>query len=500
VSATAAPLSYPDSFDFQGFNRPVRVEFAVRNLPVEGEIPEAIAGAFFRATADPAQIPFVPEDTMLSGDGMVSRFSINNGSVDFAIRYVETPRYLAEKSARRALFGAYRNPFTDDPSVHGVDRTVANTTPVWHGGRLFMTKEDGRGYEIDPVSLATVGAWDYGGKLKSQTFTAHPKVDPQTGEMFFFGYEADGLCSTKVAYCIADAGGNLVSEQWFDAPYCAMLHDFAITENFAIFPIFPTTADLDRLKAGGAHWVHEQERESYVGIMPRYGSPDDMVWIEGGPGLSGFHIMNAFEQDGKVHLDLNVMETNIFPFIRAASGIDKSPAEIRAQLVRWTFDLAEARANSDYSYGETVLGPPGDMPRVAASDVGQPYTFGYYATYDPSQGPPNIHGVVGAGFNSLLKVNVTTGQIEALALGPDRSVSEPVHIPAEGAGHSGWLAMVVDTHSSMTSELWIAEAANLGKGPVAKVALPVRLRPQIHGTWVGNAELKQAARGDASCA
>ena len=55
------------------------------------------------------------------------------------------------------------------------------------------------------------------------------RIDPETGELFFFGYEADGLASTTVSYCIADARGNLTREQWFDAPYCAMMHDFTVT-------------------------------------------------------------------------------------------------------------------------------------------------------------------------------------------------------------------------------------------------------------------------------
>ena len=142
-----------------------------------------------------------------------------------------------------------------------MDRTVSNTTPVWHAGRLFMTKEDGRAYEIDPTRSRPRGKWDYYGALKSETFTAHPRVDPVTGELFFFGYEAGGLCSLDIAYGIADAEGNLVSEQWFKQPYCATIHDFVITEKYAIWPIFPTTADLDRLKAGGAHWAHQQELE-----------------------------------------------------------------------------------------------------------------------------------------------------------------------------------------------------------------------------------------------
>jgi carotenoid cleavage dioxygenase len=66
---------------------------------------------------------------------MISRFLIENGQVDYDIRYVHTARYLAERKARCALFGRYRNPFTDLPEVKGVDRTVSNTTPVWHAGR-----------------------------------------------------------------------------------------------------------------------------------------------------------------------------------------------------------------------------------------------------------------------------------------------------------------------------------------------------------------------------
>ncbi len=86
----------------------------------------------------------------------------------------------------------------------GKDRTVANTTPVWHGGRLLMTKEDGLPYEVDPKSLETKGQFNYGGRLKSQTFTAHPRFDDEIGEMFFFGYEASGLATRDVAFGIED--------------------------------------------------------------------------------------------------------------------------------------------------------------------------------------------------------------------------------------------------------------------------------------------------------
>ena len=97
------------------------------------------------------------------------------------MRYVQTERHQREVAAGRALFGKYRNPFTDRPEVAGLDRTVANTTPVWHAGRLLMTKEDGRPYRVDPRTLATLGRHDFGGRLRSQTVTAHARIDPGHG-------------------------------------------------------------------------------------------------------------------------------------------------------------------------------------------------------------------------------------------------------------------------------------------------------------------------------
>lgn len=486
--------TWPDSFDFQGFNEPIGEEWAEQDLPVEGVIPREIDGAFFRATADPTFAPIVEKDTFLSGDGVVSRFLIRDGKVDFAIRYVETARRDAERAAGRALFGAYHNPYTDDPSVAGIDRTTANTTPIWHAGRLFLSKEDGHSYEVDPHTLETIGRYDYDGKLRTLTTSAHPRFDPVTGEMFIHGYEASGPATRDVAFCVIGKDGALVSEEWFEAPYCAMLHDYVLTENWAVFPVFPTIADLDRMKARGPAWVHHPDVPCYLGIMPRYGKGSEIRWIKGPNGLSAFHMMNGYEEvvDGRtlIHIDQNVMETNIFPFIREASGIDASPADIRAALVRWTIDLDDL----DAGCVETPLGPPGDMSRTALKDQGKPYEIGYYACYDPQVGPPVIHGVVGAGFNTLLRINVQTGQLIGLPLGPDRSISEPVHIASPEDDHEGWLAAVIDTHSTQSSELWILEAGKLPEGPVARVILPRRLRPQIHGTWVDGADLRNSVR------
>jgi len=480
---------YPATPHFLGLNEPLGVEWEETGLEVEGRIPDDVRGTFFRAVPDPKFPTSVQDDTVLSGDGMVSKFVFkDDGSVDGAIRYVGTARHLAEMKAGRALFGKYRNKYTDDPSVAEVDRTVANTTPVWHAGKLIMTKEDGRGYQVDPVTLDTIGSYDFDGGLKSETMTAHVRIDPMTGEMFFYGYEAAGLATKTIAYCIVDKAGKLVREQWFDAPYAAMMHDFAITQNYALFPIFPTVVDHDVLKAGGEHWIHHQDWDSWLGVMPRYGDVSEVRWFKGPKGVHAYHMMNAFEDaDGRIHLDQCLSASNAFSFIREASGLDLPQQTLGGGLTRWTVDYDDPSAG----VSEVPLGPPGDMPRVPDAVMGRPYTDSWYCSINPN-GPPVFGGIVGVCFTLLFYRDNASGALMPLAMPPGLAINEPVHIPSSTPGHKGWLMAVVDEEGGPEGyrhALWIIDGGNVAAGPVAKVKVPRRLRPQVHGWWVPKTQL-----------
>ncbi|WP_353226740.1 carotenoid oxygenase family protein [Novosphingobium sp.] len=485
--ADSETAGFPAEPNYIGLNTPQRAEYAVDNLAVTGTIPADVRGTFFRAVPDPAFPPFVSDaGAILSADGMVSAIRFGQDNVSTAIRYVGTARHQAETAAGHALFGKYRNPYTDRAEAAGVDRTVANTTPVWHAGKLLLTKEDGRPYRVDPATLETLGQYDFGGALRSETFTAHVRIDPVTGEMFAFGYEASGLASTTIAWLVIDAAGNLVREQWFDAPYCAMMHDFAITEHYVLFPIYPTTADLARLQAGGDHWVHHQDLDSWVGVMPRDGDVAEIRWLRGPKGVSCYHMMNAFEDAaGVIHFDQCLSDSNAFPFIREASGIDIAQPDLNGRLARWSFDPRAA----DAAIHETVIGPPGDFPVIPASRQGRAYDHAWMLTMNPERrGPPVFGGPVGAMFDLLLRLDMTGGPPQALALPMGSCFNEPVHVPSTTEGHQGWLVMMVDHQTgpdAFVHECWIVDAGNLAAGPVAKVTMPHRQRPQVHGWWAG---------------
>ena len=61
--------------------------------------------------------------------------------------------------------------------------------------------------------------------------TAHPKIDPENGEMLFFGYNVGGLFSDEMAFHVVDSDGKLVRSESFKAPYSSMVHDFMVTRD-----------------------------------------------------------------------------------------------------------------------------------------------------------------------------------------------------------------------------------------------------------------------------
>ena len=80
------------------------------------------------------------------------------------------------------------------------------------------------------MTLKSVGPWTLRQELVGP-MTAHPKIDAETGEMLFFGYNADGGISAAMSFHVVDANGKLVRSETFQAPYAAMVHDFMITKN-----------------------------------------------------------------------------------------------------------------------------------------------------------------------------------------------------------------------------------------------------------------------------
>lgn len=137
---------------------------------------------------------------------------------------------LIETPSDTITTGKYRNKYTD--AVEFKVRSTANTNVIYFNGVLLACKEDSPPYAMDPVTLDTIGLWDFNAQLPSLTFTAHPKIDPITKEMVSFGYEARGDGTPDICYYLVAPNGTFKETVWLVSPVVAMIHDFAVTENW----------------------------------------------------------------------------------------------------------------------------------------------------------------------------------------------------------------------------------------------------------------------------
>ncbi|HEY5006672.1 MAG TPA: carotenoid oxygenase family protein [Caulobacteraceae bacterium] len=448
LSGNFAPVRSEDDFD----------------LEVVGQIPAGIRGAFYRNGPNPQ---FEPRGDYhwFSGDGMVHGFFVEDGKVSYRNRYVRTPKWALENSAGKALFGGF-DPRAADPSVAGKDGGVSNTNIVWHAGRLMALEEGHKPFELDPITLESRGYVDeYAGRV-----TAHPKIDPKTGEMVWFAYSVGDMpFSNTVSYGVTDAEGQVVRRDNFEAPYSSMVHDFLVTDRYALFPILPLTGSLERAMQGAPPFAWEPEKGSHVGVMLRDAGVDSMRWFTT-DACYVFHPMNAWEDGDKILAD--VMEYPVAPLFPLVDGTMSERSA--ARLVRWTFDLDGA---TNTIKREPIDDLAGEFPRFDERYAGLAYRHGWFAANAARPGD--------FGFDSLAHIDQRTGKRVVYTFPSGDVPGEPIFIPrtADAVEGDGWIVAVVYRAAEDRSDFVVFDAQGIKAGPIATAKLPRRVPFGFHGNW-----------------
>ena len=160
---------------------PVSDEIETFDLEVHGSIPPELNGFFLRN--GPNSNSTVP-DFWFFGDGMLHSVELSNGrALSYRNKWVQTDSFA---SGRSTLFSNY-----------------GNTSLLNHGNRLLALYEQGAPFEIELPSLNTIGRYDFNVDF-NQSMTAHPKIDPNTGDIHFFGYAP--FPSLSQILCVIFAG------------------------------------------------------------------------------------------------------------------------------------------------------------------------------------------------------------------------------------------------------------------------------------------------------
>jgi carotenoid cleavage dioxygenase len=471
-------VRFPDIPLFQGWGRPLRVESSIDALEVvDGRVPDGLDGTWYRAGPD-WQYPSLHRDQVfIDGEGMAHMLRFAGGTASYRSRWVHTPRFLAQQRAGRSLFGRYRNRYTDAPEAAGINGGTANTSMIFHAGRLLCLKEDDLPYEMDMDTLETGERTDLGGQVGAVSLSAHPKLDAHTGEMLTYSFQARGACSREFVIYAFDAQGRKVQEIAFEAPWSGVVHDFGVTEEHFIVPFFPLITTLETLKAGGSFYEWHDDKPVHVAVVPRRGTAADIRWFKG-PTASAGHMMNAFTEGAQVHLDVVLYDGNCFPFFLTPDG--RSCASPPPQLTRLTCDLA---SEGDVYSLRTLCTQPGEMPRTDDRYQGRRYRHGFMIMYRAQDGT-----------SSFGRVDVDSGALDYWAHDQRISVQEPQFVPrsADAPEGDGWLLVILNRLDQGHSEIGIFDAQRVAAGPVARLHLPVRVRSTFHGNWVPAAVLDVA--------
>lgn len=466
---------FPTDHPFlNGYYAPLHLEGDATHLPISGELPGDLDGSLYRIGPNPQ---FMPRGRYewFAGDGMMHEFRLQSGRAMYRNRYVRTPKWQLEHAAGEALSAGTVAPSPlDDPRLAQLRSTLANTNIIRHGGQLLALEESHAPFAIDAQSLASLGSHNYGGDLVGP-MTAHPKVDPQSGELIAFAYQTAGLGSRDTRLHVVGPDGRLRRSEHFMAPFASMMHDFAPTARHIVFPVFPLTASMERARAGLPAYAWEPQLGNHIGIMTREDGVASMRWFRGAASYV-FHVLNAYDTpDGKVVVD--VARYDVPPGYPLADGSPARGREHGARLVRWTFDMK--RPGDGYTE-EQLCDIQVEFPRIDDRFALQPHRHGWFVS-----GSANANVGEASDRASIAHVDTHSGETSLWQPELGDYAGEPVFVPRDGAAREGegWILTVVYRGARHRSDLVVLDAQNIERGPVAAVHLSHHVPAGFHGNW-----------------
>lgn len=422
---------------------PVRDEVELAPLSVEGEIPAALTGTLMRNGPNPLGGRFVGEGVLnwWPESAMLHAVSFGNGQVlGYRNRSLRTQRWQAH--------------------VGGDNGTQVDTNPnvnvLQHGGEILALAEGGPPLAVDRA-LNTLGS-PLAHAAVAAGMTAHPKVDPTSGELMYFHLSPQGL-----RYGVLDRAGQQRVEQPVALAQPGMMHDMAITATRSVLMDLNVGFDFSMLERGFRLPVCWQPaRGSRLGILPRLGG--EVRWIDIEPCFIQ-HVVNAWDT-GPDSLIMDVVRYPWYFKPDEHGGFLPNPLGV---LWRYDIDLGRGAVVERQLCDLNV-----ELPRINETRTGRRHRY-IYTVAQPTE--VEMRGVV--------KFDIERGAAQIHPVAPGDQNSEPVFVPnPAGSGEDdGWLLVCVYRQATDTTEVRVLDARDI-REPLATVALGRRIPAGFHGAWI----------------
>jgi len=458
---------------FADVTRPNDVEADAEITRIEGEIPRELNGTLYRNGPNQKILPEAGQGGLhlFDGDALVQAIRFDDGQARHLGRYARTDSFLLNEREGVYAQGGLKSK-SERPADPPLPNHAPNTNVVPHGGKLWALAENMPPFEMDPVTLESKGLWDYDGKMLGMSTTAHPKIDGKTGQMWIHGYQP--IEPHIQLYCVEPDGSVSLAEA-HDAPWASMMHDFAITENYVIFPLGGIGFDLGTMLQGGTFHdaVRANERPMMFGIRER--TPGSEVrWFEAPSSAYMFHPGNAYEKDGRIVMDACTYEDpqallDWLNVVRAGRG----GVGLKAHPYGYEFDLQSGTCK-ETKYSDSTA----EFPRIDDRLVGHENRYGYASTAEPAEGL--------LGFSRRITKYDRTGAASIHRDSVDGQwTGEPVFVPRSATADEddGFVLFLVHDANLDETAVEILDAGAVDAEPLARLWLDTRIPLCFHGNW-----------------
>jgi all-trans-8'-apo-beta-carotenal 15,15'-oxygenase len=441
---------------------------------ITGEIPEFIRGTYY--LNGPAR--FVHGDLRyrhwLDGDGMVCSLRFLEDEVQVTHRFVRSQKFVDETEAGRPLYRAFGTAFDGDQLVRGIAlASPVNVSVYPFANTLLAFGEQGVPYELDPITLETRGLYTFGKRLNMVSpFSAHPKFDPNTGEMFNFGIAFSPTHPTLNFYRFGP-DASLIYRKRFPLKSPCSIHDFALSKHYAVFYLSPYVLDMGKIMSDGQSIIDA------LTWQPERGSRLLIVSCETGEEVASIpigqnyclHLINAFEEDGNLIIDMIELDQPVYDQYQIIPDLFSDVREAHALRMKVSLSQCEITEHHKLSYRKMCDFPAidGRKARLRCEDF---WVLGISNTAKSGR----------KFFDQLVHLNWNDTQDIYQALPNHYLGGEPVFVGNPNGDEGAIICQVFDAEQSK-SFFTIFNAFDVARGPVAMLELNAPIHLGFHACF-----------------
>ncbi|MGF1603171.1 MAG: carotenoid oxygenase family protein [Thermosynechococcaceae cyanobacterium] len=460
---------------FQALAQPAQ-EFVPTALPIlSGAIPSGLRGSLYRNGPARLERGGCSMGHWFDGDGAILGVHLTEAGATGVYRYVQTAGYQAESEAGTLLYGNYGmvapgalwNRFR-----HGT-KNAANTSVIALPDRLLALWEGGQPHALDLDTLNTQGLDNLGSLSSEQAYSAHPKRDPKTGDIFNFGVSYGKKASLHLYR--SDKTGTIQRQNTVPLDHLPMIHDFVLAGPYLLFCISPLSLNplplMAHLKSYSDCLNWKPELGTQILVIDR-NTLEVVSRSEAEPWYQ-WHFSNGTLNDH----GLLVVDVARYPDFSTNQFLKEvASGQIKTEAPSALWQLIVNPKTGKLEEANAVLDRDCEFPVVSPNEVGQASRHTYLSLRRQDAPRTDLFGTIG-------RFDYQTGELTEADLGAHCYGSEPIFAPDPDHPGLGWVLTVVFDCDRNQSEVWIFDSAHLNEDPLCRLALPSVVPMGFHGTW-----------------